>query len=522
MMCYAREFGIRVAASFEPEVVSEAFEEKLAQWKDNEAADRYNLTTDWQEGWSGKKLADTSVRNPILKDMAVERALSLYQAYPVLDELHMISREGTSFQADTLAEYLQELKRLEQSLGLEFTEAYIEELQGANEDRRRINPKAYPYWTVLPGVSYMGSVIGAFRYLEFAREILADDRLKKLRKNKKLEFVISLYSPNPKTMELVSRYAGKVIPKGVRFDLLGDYGARDIYNQMDGWQPLLDAGTDTGMISWLEFDGNMALAQGWTRAIYDNVKKAQSMGIQTVYFNHWRLHSLEQNAHLAAKTCFDTNQSYETYMSDYVEKLFGRAQIPVGLLAYDVLEQATINCKEHHYNVGFTGDWVYQHSTDSPGYPWRELMHTAQLYELAGQYFRQASKRGLSDGARHGRYMADLCQISSDHLKAVSHLQNSKLPLMGYQCFPVSQDGNWPGPEVLKDCVHEAWLALQYTYAYMKRYSRWVAGSDEQGQLAHHQLGMVEPLENHYRTLKAKYERSVEELIGDDGYDQVL
>ena len=521
MMAYAKEFGIRLAASFEPEVVSDVFEEKLREWADEEGTEKkYSLTADWQEGWSGKKIADVSTTNPVLKDMAVRRALCMYEAYPLLDELHLISREGTSYQADTREEYINELRRLETSLNLTFTEEYIEELFTENEEKGSINPKAYPYWTVLPGDSYAGSVIGAFRYLEFAVRILEDGRLKKLEEEKGLKFVISLYSPNPRTIELVSRYAGKIIPEGIRFDILGDYGARDICRQMESWRPIQEDGRELGMVSWLEFDGNMDLAQCWTRAIYDNVEKAAAMNIRTVYFNHWRLHSLEQNADIAARTCFDAAGSYGQFMDEYAGSTLGENKKSAGCMAFKVLEEATAFCKEHHYNIGFTNDWVYQHSTDSPGYRWQELEHSSRLYERAEAYFRETSEGGegrfVRDGSSYGEYMADMCRISRFHLQAVLHLQKSKLPLMGYQCFPVSREGNWPDPDTMKNCLHEAYLALQYTYAYMKGLAKWVEGSDEQGQLAHHQLGMVSALEYHYRTLKKQYEQSIEILIGEE------
>lgn len=517
MMELAKEYGIRLAASFEPEVVSDHFEEKLKEWaEDGEKVKKYNLTADWQEGWSGKKLADVSTRNPILLDMAVERALSLYEAYPLIDELHFISREGTSFQAETPEEYLTELHRLEYSFGIHFSEDYIEELWKKNEDTGIVNAKAYPYWTVLPGQAYIGAVIGAFRYLEFVREILKDERLIKLQKEKNLAYVISLYSPNPTVIRLFNRYAADLIPEGVRFDILGDYGARDISRQMEDWKILIEKGNETGMISWLEFDGNMALAQGWMRAIYDNVKKAAELGIETVYFNHWRLHSLEQNAELAAKTCYGPERTYEEYMGGFVDKLFGQENHTLGMLAFEVLEEVTDWCKNHHYNIGFTNDWVYWHSTDVPGYKWQDLEKAIRLYKTGEEYFRRIAENGVHAGSGYAAYMADMCRISQYHLEAVLHLQKSKLPLVGYSCFPVEQEGNWPDPQTLKDCVHEANMALQYTYAYMKRYAGLVTESDEQGQLAHHQLGMVEALERHLNILTERYEASVRQAIGEE------
>src|SRR5699024_9243604 len=95
--------------------------------------------------------------------------------------------------------------------------------------------------------------------------------------------VITVYTPNPATIGRITPIVAAMLPEGMAFHLLADYGAADIADKMDLWQPLFDKKLDVGVISWLEFDGCMMLQQGWTDSIEKNVRKAREMGAQTIY-----------------------------------------------------------------------------------------------------------------------------------------------------------------------------------------------------------------------------------------------
>lgn len=520
MMDYAKMRGMKLAASFEPEVVSETFERKILEWSNApREQQKLNLANDWQEGWSGKKIKEVDSRNPILLDMGVERCLQLSRAYPQLDEIHLISREGTNFQAESFEEYEEELIRIENTFHINITAEIRNALRTKNNDNSEMNAKAYQYWTVLPGEDYLPTFLGAMRYIELALKILSDKRITEMSEKKNVSFVISLYSPNPVTIRLVNFYVGKIIPNNIRFDILGDYGAKDIYEQLDSWKPLLADKKEIGLISWLEFDGNMALGQCWTKSIYQNVKKASEMGIDTIYFNHWRVRSLEQNAKIAAETCFDSTRSYEDVMEAYLKAHYGQAGVQIGKTAYENLEKVTIFCKKYHYNIGFTNDWVYQHATNPPGYAFESLATSIDLYKRTEHCFLLLQHVAGLLGKKHAGYMADICKVSACHLEGVMHLQKAKLPLVGFGCFPITREGNWPQADILLQIMHEGFLALSYEYEYMKIYAKWVETCDEQGQLVNHQLGVIEPFEHHYAVLKSKYEQSVKAQIGgaDDG-----
>ena len=521
MMTYAKERGVKLSASIEPEVVSDEFETlilSLSNTDDEIVKKEYNLKNDWQEGWSGKKIIEVDTRNPILKDIAIERVLQMHKAYPLLDEIQLISREGTNYQADSEEEYLAELKRLEKSLGIVFDKDLPEQLREiAAHDGGAYNPKAYPYWTVLPGDNYYSSFVGAMRYFEFVREVLADERLQGIR-DKGIEMVVGLYSPNPEAIRRICRYAGKALPKEIaaRFDILGDYGARDICNQMDSWQPTIDMKNgDVGLISWLEFDGTMSLGQSWTESIYDNVKKACDMGLDTVYFNHWRVRSLEQNAKVAAASCFDVSRGYDCIISEYTEDLYGKASVKFARRVYDLFEQATIFCKQHHYNIGFTNDWVYVHATDTPGYAWENLKKLTGMYEDLAHDFDTLCAMSKSQGAETAEYFRDICKISALHLMMVYHLQSAKLPLVGYACWPIDAKSNWPAMEIMKEVLYNSRLALEYAYQYMRVYAPHVVTSDEQGCLAHHQSGAVEALEGHLRRMEEVFDKAVRDYVSE-------
>ena len=504
MMERAKARGMTIAASIEPEDISEVFEQTILAWSNEEQKREKsnNLSSDWQQGWSGKKTAEVDTLNPIMLDLAVERCMQLYAAYPCLDELHLISREGTSYLAKSESAYLSELNRLSDSLGVLFSDDFILQLRQINTDDAAINPKAYPYWTVLPGENQFATFIGALRYLEFASKILNDERMQVLAK--KVTLVVSLYSPNPNTIRLVNQYAGEIIPAGVRFDILGDYGARDISTQLDEWTALLAKKANVGVISWLEFDGNMDLAQNWTRGIFDNISKAAQKNIDTIYFNHWRVRGLEQNAKIAAQTCFDVQSGYDTIMNRYAADVFGKDCAPLMRKAAELLELATELCKQKLYNIGFTGDWVYRYATDPPGYREEDLQLVRGLFDEAESAYLALAASCETKGQREAVYLAMQCSISGAHLNMVSTLQRVKHEMIRLNIWQQEAgEESLPDEKTLETLLAQGKKALLYAETYQRSYAKFVETCDEQGELAHYQLGVIQPLEQLVSRLKA-------------------
>lgn len=520
MMARCRQRGIRVSLSMEPEALPEALADKLTEWSGSEAGKASlpgKLPENWQEGWSGKKLVKPDVRHPLMVDIGVERYLQCIDAFPDLDEVQLISREGTAWHPEEGDSYSQEISRLEEKFHLEagtLEESLLEEVAKENGGPR-MNPKAHPYWTVLPGDSYYATVLGSLRFVEFALEILADRRLLEKIKDRDLKVSIAVYSPNPGTVERMLPAISQMLPSGTRFHLIGDYGARDIAGQMDTWLPLRKRGQNTGVISWLEFDGCMMLAQNWMESLERNMQKVREQGLETVYFNHWRVRSMEHNAAAASALCWDSGQDIRGFYQRYFSTLYGETSAEKAVFAYELLEKATVYAKEKNYNIGFTKDWVFMHSTDVPGYYWAYLAESAENYSKAGEAFSALSESCSPRGKRQAAYMGDLCRISALHIRAVYHLQNAKLPLIGYMAWPTDNvQASWPPPEMLETLLEEAEKAVALEREYMAVYARWVSDCDEQGQLVMHQQGVVEPMEGFASALRAQLEKEKKKVRG--------
>ncbi len=513
MMKRAADRGITNCVAFEPESLPPAIIERLPGWTGECAEDLMSsedLSNDWQEEWSGTKLMEPDIRHPLVIDVAVERCLQCIDAFPDMNELQLISREGTTWRPKPGESYAAEIERMQTKFALDdtlFDEKALAKIVPP-DDGPEMSPKAHPYWTVLPGDSFYPTVVGSIRYTEFAMAILADKRVVKKLEEREIKASISIYSPNPETIRQMMPLVAAMLPAGTRFHCLSDYGALDIAANLPAWKPLREAGLDIGVVSWLEFDGTMMLAQGWNDSIADNVKAAEKLGAGTVYFNHWRVRSLEHNSAAAAAFCWNPSLSIEDFQEDYFGRLYGVDAVEKATEAYRDMEAGTLYTKDHTYNIGFTAQWVYKNSTSSPGYDWKRLKTAQSFFDTACQSFLELSELSTATGRAQAQYMADICRISALHIRAVAHLQNAKLPLMGYKAWPLGNEhACWPPPEKLEDLVKEAAAALELELEYMSIYAKWVTSCDEQGQLCLHQQGVVEPFREFAETLAGQLEK---------------
>ena len=452
MMARAHVRGIRNSVSIEPEVMPPTLAAKLPEWTAGDASALVGggeLARTWQEEWSGVKLVEPDLRHPLVIDIAVERVLQGIDAFPDLDELQLISREGTVWRPQPGESFEGEVARLTGKFGLPPATFEPDALARVviPEPGPEMHAKAHPYWTVLPGDCFYPTVLGSLRFVEFALTILSDERVRRKVAERHLATSIAVYSPHPETIRLMMPGVARMLPTGSRFHCLADYGARDISANLPAWKPLQVAGHQIGVISWLEFDGTMMLAQGWKDSLIENIQRASELGVETLYFNHWRVRGLEHNAAAAAALCWDVSQTQESFDKDYFGRLFGQAAAPQATTAYRRLEEATLYAKANNYNIGFTCDWVIQNSTEAPGYYWRRLVRSRDNYMVAANEFERLMAESTGPGRRQAEYMRDLCRISATHIQAVTHLQNAKLPLYGYKAWPVSnQAAAWPPP----------------------------------------------------------------------------
>lgn len=310
MMKRAADRGMTNCVAFEPETLPPAIIEKLPEWTGESAADLMtgeDLSNDWQQDWSGTKLTEPEIRHPLVIDVTVERCLQCIDAFPDMNELQLISREGTTWKPKAKESYETEIARIKNKYKLDDSMFDYEALAKIvpPDEGPEMSAKAHPYWTVLPGNSFYPTVLGALRYTEFTMTVLADPRVVKKLAERDIKVSISIYSPNPETIRQMMPPIAKMLPSGIKFHCLSDYGAKDIAANLPAWKPLREADIDIGVVSWLEFDGTMMLAQGWNDSICDNVKAANKLAVETIYFNHWRVRSLEHNSAAAAAFCWN-------------------------------------------------------------------------------------------------------------------------------------------------------------------------------------------------------------------------
>ena len=518
MMAHAHRRGIRNCVSFEPEALPPALVAKLGEWTGGNADSllaNKDLNQDWQEGWSGVKLVEPDVRHPIILDISAERCLQCMQSFPDLDELQLISREGVKWTPKAGESNEGELKRLIEKFGLGRADLDRKGLAGVEppDVGPEMNAQARPYWTVLPGDNFYPTVIGSLRFVEHALAVLNDPRVQAALQERGIATSIAIYSPHPETVRLMMGPIAMMLPKGTRFHCLADYGAKDIAANLPAWQPLVKRGHAPGVITWLEFDGIMALAQGWCDSLIDNIKKASELGAVSMSFNHWRVRSLEHNAAVAAAFTWDASLKPDAFKKAYFGRLFGTANVQVAKKAYRLLEEATLFTKSNGYNVGFAGDWVFRTSTNPPGYYWPRLLKMERMYEQASGAFVELAASSAEAGRKQVRYLADLCRISAGHVRAVYHLQNAKLPLFGYKAWPLGNpNAAWPAPAQLAELLQEALQALALQEDYMRTYARWVKTCDEQGQLCSHQQGVIEPYEHFVKVLVERLEAELKHV----------
>ena len=490
MMNHAHVRGIRNSISLEPESMPPAIADKLSEW-------------------TGGTLSASDIRHPLMIDIAVERVLQCLDAFPELDEIQLISCEGAAWRPKEDESYADEIARLSKKFNLAPEVFDLLGLVRKAEDGKgpEMNIKAHPYWTVLPGDNYYPTVMGSLRFAEFAIAIIKDERVQVKLTERKMEAEIAIYNPNPETVRLMMPPLSKILPKGTRISCLADYGARDITANLPAWRPLAEAGHRIGVISWLEFDGTMTIAQCWMDSLVENIRKAADLGAELVCFNHWRVRSLEHNAAAAAALCWDTSLSAGEFKDEYFGRLFGKENTVLAIEAYRLFEDATLYSKTYNYNIGFISDWVIRNSTDVPGYYWRRLVESAVNYQKAADAFKMLKNVSIRTGKKQAEYMMDYCKMSVWHIQAVSHLQNAKLPLMGYKAWPLTNErAAWPPSEMLKILVKEAKKAVALEIKYMRTLSKWVKSCDEQGQLCMHHQGIIEPFADFADKLGAQLE----------------
>jgi hypothetical protein len=448
--CHAR--GIKVAVSFEPLSPPGDIAAHLDEWQ-----------------------KDFPSRDALMRDLTVERLLACMDAYPQADEYQLISVEGSS-DAPANLDLKEDLRRLCRKYGVPFDPGDEASFRGAREAGVNLTPYNLP---AVAGQLQQGlyvPVVSALRFIDMALEVLADPKVsERMRREGKLGNV-AIYLPDGPAVKLCTPALRAMVPAGGRLQMMVDYGARGTADQMPTWDAFHGADIQLGIVTWLEFDGSMFLPEAWPHSVYDCVRNARDLPLTTLVANHWRVSGLEADAAGLAELPWRPGESYDAWMDGYLGRVFGAANAGLARKAYDALEQATLYCRAHLFNVGFCFEGRFQSGF---GYP-HELTDGAKaLFAQAQQTFAALAEAEPEGRARlRAEYLADRCECAGYHLDAMQELGATEVP--------ASSDA-----AAMQAAADHAAKALDLTRRYMTTYSRHVLDRGDEGMLVNYHFAMV-------------------------------
>ena len=449
---HAHQRGIRCAVSFEP----------LGNPGDITAH-----LGEWEQAAGG--------HDKLMSEVTVARLNACMDAYPNADEYQLISVEGSD-DAPPGMDLKADLKRLCNKYKIPFDPNDERQFAGAREAGVNLAPYNAPSVAAELDRGLMRPVVSTLRYVDMALDVLADPRIAdRLKREGKLGNV-GIYLPNGAAVKMCTPALRAMMPANSRLQMMVDYGARGTADQMPTWEAFHGANLQLGVISWLEFDGSMFLPEAWPHSVYDCVHNAKDLPLTTLVCNHWRVSGLEADAAGLAETPWNMGLSYDEWMNGYLTRLYGAANVPAARKAYDALEQATLYCRAHLFNVGFCYEGRY---TGDFGYPAEYTEGAKSRFTTARDAF-SALATTLPAGRPKVRaeYLGDRCQCALDHLDAMRELAAAQVR---------------PGDPLdrIKQASAHADRAYEFAQDYMRTYARKVLDRGDEGMLVNYQFGVV-------------------------------
>jgi hypothetical protein len=443
VMDHAHARGIRVCVSFEPLGPPGDIAAHLGEWEQQAGG-----------------------RDALMRDLTVERLLACMRAYPQADEYQLISVEGSS-DAPAGLSLPDELKRLCAKYGVPFDPADEARFAGAKVAGVHLTPYNDPATArQLEGGLYF-PVVSTLRFVDLARDVLADPRVAGPLRAGGKKTSIGIYLPHAEAVRLCLPALRGMIPENGRLQLMVDYGARGTADQMAAWGELRGAPMQLGVISWLEFDGSMFMPEAWPRSVFDCVRNANGLPLTSLVANHWRVAGLEADAACLAEAPWQAGASYDEWFGRYLGRVFGEANAPQARAAYDALEEATLYCRAHLFNVGFCweGRWLSQ----GFGYPAEQMEEAKALFAKARDGFAVLSGALPEGRARlRAQYLASRCECGRLHLATVQALGAAERDA---SLAPAARDS---------------------AEAYMREYARFVLDRGDEGMLVNYNFGPLE------------------------------
>jgi len=443
VMDHAHARGIRVCVSFEPLAPPGDIAARLGEWEQ-----------------------EAGGHDAMMRDLTAERLLACMKAYPQADEYQLISVEGSS-DAPAGLSLPDELRRLCTKYGVPFDPDDEARFAGAREAGVHLTPYNDPAAAQQLEQGLYYPVVSALRFVDLARDVLADPRVSAALQAENKQTSIGIYLPHAQAVKLCLPALRGMIPEGGRLQLMVDYGARGTADQMATWEELRGAPMQLGVISWLEFDGSMFLPEAWPKSVFDCVRNADGLPVTSLVANHWRVSGLEADAAGLVEAPWQAGASYDEWFGGYLARVFGEANVARARTAHDALEEATLYCRARLFNVGFCweGRWLSQ----GFGYPPDAMAEAQGLFERARDAFR-----ALADAQPEGRarlraeYLASRCECGRLHLATVLALGAAE------------QD-----PQRAPD-------ALAAAESYMREYARLVLDRGDEGMLVNYHFGPLE------------------------------
>ena len=453
VMARAHERGIKVAVSFEPLGLPGEIAAHLPAWE-----------------------KEAGGRDRLLRDVTAARLLACMDAYPQADEYQLISVEGSS-DAPADLDLKADLRRLCTKYRIPFDPEDEARFAGAKESGIHLAPYNAPESASALGRGLYRPVVSSLRFVDLALDVLADARVAERLKREGKQANVGIYLPHGPAVKLCTPALRAMIPPAGRLQMMVDYGARATADQMPGWDALRGADLHLGVITWLEFDGSMFLPQAWPRSVYDCVRNAKGLPLTSLVANHWRVSGLDADAACLAEVPWAPDEGYDTWFDGYLGRVFRRGNAPQARKAYDALEQATLTCRAHLFNVGFCWEGRFRSGF---GYPQQHVETAKKQFGEARDAFA-ALAGALSQGPAQTRAqaLADRCECARIHLDTMQE--------MGAAEVRPSDP-----PEKLKAGAEHAEAAYALAQQYMKTYARHVLDRGDEGMLVNYQYAVVQ------------------------------
>ncbi len=457
VMDRAKHRGMKVAVSFEPLSPPGDIAGHLGEWEQ-----------------------EAGGRDALMRDLTVARLLACMDAYPRADEYQLISVEGSS-DAPAELDLKAELRRLCGKYGIPFDPEDEARFAGARDAGVNLTPYNAPEAAAALEKGLYRPVVSTLRYVDLALDVLADARVAQRMRREAKEGAVGIYLPHAAAVALCVPALRAMMPAGSRLQLMVDYGARGTADQMPTWQALKGADLRLGVMSWIEFDGSMFLPQTWPRSVYDCVTSARELPLETLVANHWRVSGLEADAAALAEAPWRDGRGYEEWLEGYLARLYGREQVGAARRAYEALEQATLYCRAHLFNVGFCYEGRFRNGF---GYPQEHLDAARGLYADARDRFAELAGAPVAAGAKgRAEYLANRCQCALVHLDTM-------------QTLAAAEAQGSASPEAMTAAAELADKGLELARGYMKTYAQCVRDRGDEGMLVNYHFALVQRAES--------------------------